>query len=62
MDDGMWMRLEWEESGLTDNPFHHVVVAVWIAVRFTIACGARRQRVRVQSLEVAIWCGLWDFE
>ena len=58
----MWTRLEWEESGLTDNPFHHVVVAVRIAIRLAIACGARRQRVRVQSLEGAIWCGLWDFE
>ena len=56
------MRLEWEEGGLTDNPFHHVVVASRIAIRFAIACGARRQRVRVESLEVAIWCGLWVFE
>ena len=56
------MRLEREEGGLTDNPFHHVVVAVWIAIRHVFACGARRQRVRVQSLEVAIWCGLWEFE
>ena len=57
MEGVMWMRLEWEESGLTDNPFHHVVVAFRIAIRLTLACGARRQRVRVQSLEVAIWCG-----
>ena len=62
MEDVMWMRLEWEEGGLTDNPFHHVVVASRIAIRFALACGARRQRVRVQSLEVAIWCGLWEFE
>ena len=55
------MRLEWEESGLRGNPFHHVVVASRIAVRFVLACGARRQRVRVQSLEGAIWCGLWEF-
>ena len=58
----MWMRLEWEESGLRGNPFHHVVVASRIAVRFVFACGARRHRVRAQSLEVAIWCGLWEFE
>ena len=62
MEDTMWMRLEWEEGGLTDNPFHHVVVASRIAIRLALACGARRQRVRVQSLEVAIWCGLWEFE
>ena len=62
MEDVIWMRLEWEESGLTDNPFHHVVVASRIAIRLTLACGARRQRVRVQSLEGAIWCGLWEFE
>ena len=41
----MWIRLEWEESGLTDNPFHHVVVVSRIAIRLTLACGARRQRV-----------------
>ena len=62
MEDVIWMRLEWEEGGLTDNPFHHVVVASWIAIRLAIACGARRQRVRVESLEGAIWCGLWVFE
>ena len=58
----MWMRLEWEESGLADNPFHHVVVAIRIAIRLILACDARRQIVRVQSLEIAIWCGLWEFE
>ena len=58
MKDTIWMRLEWEESGLTDNPFHHVVVAVRIAICLVLACSARIQRVRVQSLEVAIWCGL----
>ena len=58
----MWIRFEWEESGLTDNPFHHAVVAVWIAIRLVLTCGSRRQRVRVQSLEGAIWCGLWEFE
>ena len=62
MEDVRWMRLEWEEGGLTDNPFHHVVVVSRIALRFALTCGARRQRVRVQSLEVAIWCGLWEFE
>ena len=62
MEDVMWMRLEWEESGLRDNPFHHVVVASRIAICLVPACGARRQRVRVQSLEGAIWCGLWEFE
>ena len=62
MEDAIWMRLEWEESGLTDNPFHHVVVASRIVICLVLACGARRQRVRVQSLEVAIWCGLWEFE
>ena len=56
------MRLEREEGGLTDNPFHHVVVASRIAIRLALVCGARRQRVRVQSLEGAIWCGLWEFE
>ena len=56
------MRLEWEEGGLTDNPFHHVVVASRIAICLLIACGARRQGLRVESLEVAIWCGLWEFE
>ena len=58
----MWMRLEWEEGGLTDNPIHHVVAASRIVIRLALACGARRQRVRVESLEVAIWCGLWEFE
>ena len=56
------MRLEWEEGGLTDNPIHHVVAASRIVIRLALACGARRQRVRVESLEVAIWCGLWEFE
>ena len=56
------MRLEREEGGLTDNPFHHVVVASRIAICLVLACGARRQRVRVESLEGAIWCGLWEFE
>ena len=58
----MWIRFEWEESGLTDNPFHHVVVASLVAIRFVLACCARRQRVRVESLEGAIWCGLWESE
>ena len=58
----MWMRLEWEESGLRDNPFHHVVVVSRIAIRLVLVCNARRQRVRVESLEGAIWCGLWEFE
>ena len=62
MKGAMWMRLEWGEDGLTDNPFHHVVVASRIAIRLALACGARKQRVRVQSLEGAIWCGLWEFE
>ena len=62
VEDGWRMRLEWEENGLTDNPFHHVVVASRIAIRHILACGARRQRVRVQSLEGAIWCGLREFE
>ena len=62
MKGAMWMRLEWGEDGLTDNPFHHVVVASQVAIRLTLACSARRQRVRVESLEVAIWCGLWEFE
>ena len=58
----MWIRFEWEEGDLTDNPFHHVVVASRIAIRLALACGTRRQRVRVQSLEGAIWCGLWELE
>ena len=62
MEDAMWMRLEWEERGLRDNPCHHVVVVSRIAIRFALACGTRRQKVRVQSLEVTIWCGLWEFE
>ena len=63
MEDTTWMRLEWGEHGLTDNPFHHVFVAASrIAICLVLACGTRRQRVRVQSLEVAIWCGLWEFE
>ena len=62
MENAIWMRLEWEEGGLRDNPFHHVVVASLVAIRFAIACGARRQRVRVESLGGAIWCGLWKFE
>ena len=62
MEDVIWMRLEWKEGGLRDNPFHHVVVASRIAIRLALACGAQRQRVRVESLEGAIWCGLWEFE
>ena len=58
----MWTQLEWEEGDLANNPFHHVVVTSRIAIRLALACGARRQRVRVQSLEGAIWCGLWEFE
>ena len=62
MEDAMWMRLEWEESGLTDNPFHHVAVASRLAICLAIAYGARRQRVRARSLEGAIWCRLWESE
>ena len=54
----MWTQLEWEEGDLANNPFHHVVVTSRIAIRLALACGARRQGLRVESLEVAIWCGL----